>query len=378
MTEKYDAIVLGTGGVGSAALMHLAQRGMRVLGIDQFEHVHDRGSSHGQTRIIRQAYFEHPDYVPLLRRAYETWSELEQATDQQLYHQVGLLEIGPVEGIVVPGVLKAAKEHQLRVEQLDSQQTMERFPQFRIADGFSAVFEEDAGYLLVEQCVKAHLQQAIAAGAKTRTNEPVISWHATDSQVEVRTSQATYQAGQLVIAAGAWSVPLVSEFGVSMRVLQKHLYWFDDLEEQFTDGCPTYLFELPQGIFYGFPELNAQGIKVAAHSGGESVADPTIASREENAADRVGVQRFLRECLPGVATTPNHMTTCFYTMTPDEHFIVDRHPEHSNVVFAAGLSGHGFKFTSVLGEILADLTLTGTSPQPIDFLRLGRPGLRGI
>lgn len=373
----YDAIVLGTGGVGSAALLHLAQRGARVLGLDRFPGGHDRGSSHGQTRIIRQAYFEHPDYVPLLRRAYELWAELESRCGEQLYRETGLVQIGPPDGVVLPGVLQSARQHNLEVVRLAPDDARRRFPGLQVPAGCEAVFERRAGYLLVERCVLAHLNEAARAGAELRTGEAVLDWRADDDAVTVRTDRSTYHAARLILAAGAWSRELLTELDIPLRVVRKHLHWYDNTDPRYRAdaGCPTFLYELPDGCFYGFPQIDARGVKVAEHSGGETVVDPLNVDRTVAVDDQQRVARFVASHLPGVSARPTDHAVCMYTMSPDEHFLVDRHPAHPHVVLAAGLSGHGFKFTGVLGQVLAELALDGRTAQPIEFLSLGRLGL---
>ncbi len=378
--QTYDVIVLGTGGVGSAALYHLANRGVRVLGLDRFPPGHDRGSSHGQTRIIRQAYFEHPDYVPLLRRAYELWADLEQRRGERLFYDVGLLEIGPPDGVVIKGVLESARLHNLEVDRLTPDDVASRFPGFQVPQGCEAVFERRAGYLLVEQCVLAHLDEAQKLGAELHTGETVLGWSADTHGVTATTATQTYSAARLVVTSGAWASQLLTDLGVRLLVLAKHLHWYDndDVRYRQVRGCPTFFYELPEGYFYGFPHFDDWGVKIAEHSGGAVVNDPLHADRSVDAQDRSRVERFLATHLPGVSHRPTHHVVCFYTMSPDEHFIVDRHTQHNQVAFAAGLSGHGFKFTTVLGEVLADLVLTGQTPLPIDFLRCDRPALHRV
>lgn len=366
----YDVIVLGTGGVGSAVLRELASRKVRVLGLDRFPAGHDRGSSHGQTRIIRQAYFEHPDYVPLLQRAYALWEQVQQAWGQQLFFPVGLLEIGPPHGVVVPGVLEAAGRYGLAVERLTADQAARQFPGLQVPAGCEAVFERQAGYLLVEDCVVAQIELARRAGAEFLWDQEVVGWRAGPGHVEVRTASQTYRAERLVITAGAWSAGLLADLGIPLRVVRKHLHWYaaDHPDYQQRNGCPTFFYELPEGYFYGFPALDAGGVKVAEHTGGELVANPLSVDRQPDPLDRTRVESFLQACLPGVTRHPLRHAVCMYTLSPDEHFVVDRHPDHSGVVFAAGLSGHGFKFAPVLAEALADLALEGTTRLPIGFL----------
>src|SRR3990172_2595254 len=323
-----DCIILGTGGVGSAALYHLSRRGARALGIDRFAPGHDRGSSHGETRIIRLAYFEHADYVPLLRRAYELWGELEERRGQKLYHETGLLEVGPSEGTVVPGVLASARRHSLEVESLDPREAERRFPGFRIPEGMAAVFERRAGYLRVEDCVRAHAEEAVRLGARLVTGETVLRWRVDGAGVVVETDRGTHRAARLIVTAGAWAGGLLADLGVRLEVRRKTLLWYRTASAQHREksGGPGVFYETPTGLFYGFPEIGDGEIKVAEHSGGESVADPLTVDRSLRPSDLLPVEEFLRRYLPGVrADDCVRHTICLYTMSRDEHFIVYRH-----------------------------------------------------
>ncbi|HJT31795.1 MAG TPA: N-methyl-L-tryptophan oxidase [Pirellulales bacterium] len=371
--KTYESIVLGVGGVGSAALDHLARRGVRVLGLDRFPPGHDRGSSHGATRIIRQAYFEHPDYVPLVLRAYDLWDELARRAGQTLFEEVGLLQIGPPGGDVVGGVLASAEAHRLEVDRLSAEQISGRWPGFRVPQALVGVYERRAGFLHVERCVAAHASRAVTAGAVLLTDCTIVSWQADGSGIVVRTDRETFRADALVICAGAWAGQLLTDVGVRFEVRRKPLFWFETLDMAYRkEHCPAFLYELPQGIFYGTPQLDADGVKVAEHSGGDVVADPLDVERQVAENDLAPVEQFVRECLPRAGKRLTRHSVCMYTMSPDAHFVVDRHPLHPQVVFVAGLSGHGFKFTPVLGEIIADLVIDGQTKQPIDFLRRSR------
>lgn len=369
MTD-YDLVVLGTGGVGSATLLHAAQQGARTIGLDRFIAPHNRGSSHGETRIIRQAYFEHPSYTPLLVESYRLWSELEEAVGRQLYYQTGLLQVGPADGIVIPGVLKSAKEHGLVVETLDSKTIESRWPVFRIPTQLVGVLEPKAGYLLVEDCVAAHLEAAKAAGAKIEAPGEVLGWEP-GVPIRVRTTIGTLKTKHLIISAGAWADSLLADLNLRLEVLRKSVFWY--AARRPTNNIPCYLYELPQGVFYGFPEIGGR-MKIAEHSGGEPIADPLRYDRQLHPVDAERVQAFIGECLPNATNGLAEHQTCLYTMSPDEHFIIDRHPQEPNVVFAAGLSGHGFKFTPVLGKALAEMALDGGTGLPVEFLRRGRLG----
>lgn len=379
--ETYDVIVIGTGGFGSSCLYHLARRGLRVLGLDRFPVAHDRGSSHGDTRIIRQAYFEHPDYVPLLLRSYELWHELEDASDRDLMRLCGLLVGGPPDGEAVPGAKLAAELHGLDLHGLDLQSldpadVADRFPAFRIPDGFDAVFEPAGGFLYVEDCVRSHVELATRNGAVVQTDEAVLDWSSDGNCVRVVTESQTCEAASLVLTPGAWAahIPHLADCLPPIEVRRKPLLWHSVSQPHFhvDAGMPGFYFEMPGGEFYGFPSLDGATLKLAQHNGGEVVPDPLSVDRSLHATDIEPIAGFLQNVMPDVSSEPTKHAVCLYSMSPDSHFLVDRHPEFRNVVFGAGFSGHGFKFTSVIGEAIADLVETGATQLPIDFLSLRR------
>ncbi len=350
--QHYDLIVLGTGGVGSAALYHAAKRGLHCLGIDRFPPAHDRGSSHGESRLIRLSYFEHSDYVPLLRRSYELWDAL----DPSLLNRTGVLYCGPAGGQIVEGVMASAKLHQLAIEALAPDTT----PHLTRPPGYTVLHEAEAGWLPVERCVLAHLEQAGAAGASHRWGESVIRWRVDGSGVRVTTDSDEYSAASLAIAGGAWNGQLLSALELPLTVHRKHLHWFRCEDARYDTG---FFFDLPHGQFYGFPS-QAGRLKLAEHTGGEVISEPLNASRSPDPLDDQRVEAFVRDHLPGVSPERLEHQTCFYTRTPDEHFFLDCYPGTEHVAYAAGLSGHGFKFTSALGEALVDLA-TGATPRSI-------------
>jgi monomeric sarcosine oxidase len=373
----FDVIVLGVGGVGSMALDQLARRGLRVLGLDRFPPGHDRGSSHGRTRLIRQAYYEHPDYVPLLKRAYELWADLAARAGKMLYHEVGVLQVGRPDGVVLPGVLASARQHGLDVEELSVEQVAARFPGFRVPSPLAAVFERQAGYLDVEDCVRSAAQQAVEHGAVLQIGESVRTWKADGRGVLVETDRDMYRATSLVVAAGAWAGTLLADLGIRFEVVRKSLYWYAAPEQLYAPafGSPGFIYETDAGNFYGFPRIDEGGLKVGEHTGGLPVADPLQIDRNPDPAETIRIEQFLSNYLPGVSRNPLQFATCLYTLSPDRNFVVDRHPQYPQVAFAAGLSGHGFKFVTVLGEALADLVQHGQTRLPIGFLSCQRPAL---
>ncbi len=374
MSAPYEVVVVGCGGVGSAALASLARAGAKVAGIEQFSPGHDRGSSHGETRIIRLSYFEHPAYVPLLRRAYDLWAELEQRSGEELYLETGLLQVGPADGVVVPGVLRSAAEHGLEVQELDSDGVRRRFPGFVADPDHRAVFEARAGVLRVEACVLAQLAEARAHGAELRCEESVRAIELDSEGATLRTDRGVLRARRVIVTAGPWAGGLLKELGLPLQVLRKSLFWIrtEDAAYGAESGAPAFFFETSDGMYYGFPSLGTGEVKVAEHTGGAWVADPREVDREVWPQEEGRLRDFLGTHLPGVNGPRTRHAACLYTKTPDEHFFVGEAPGTPQLLVAAGLSGHGFKFVPALGEHLADLALERAPRLDMDFLSLGR------
>jgi sarcosine oxidase len=370
----FDVIVVGVGAMGSSTCYHLARRGVRVLGLEQFDIPHARGSSHGQSRMIRMAYYEHPDYVPLLRRSYELWHELEQVSGQKLLHITGGVYMGPPDGEVVPGSLQSARQHGLAHEPLDRAAVAKRFPQFTIPDDWVALYEPLAGFLLPERTVAAYAEAALRSGAELHGNEPVTAWRATTTGVTVRTTRGEYEADRLVFCGGPWSSKLLADLGVPLVVTRQVLGWvWPRNPDLFAMGrLPVWAIEKPGGIYYGFPMMSdCPGFKLADHSFG-TPTDPDRVAREVTAEDEQTFRPAITKFIPDADGPTLAIRTCLYTHSPDRHFILDRHPVYDNVTLACGFSGHGFKFASVVGEVMADLATEGTTRLPAQFLGLHR------
>ncbi len=374
--SNFDVIVVGVGGMGSAAVCELARRGRRVLGLEQFSLGHDRGSSHGSTRIIRRAYYEHPDYVPLVQRAFERWYDLEQRQGVHLLTECPCLSVGRPDSELIQGVLASAERHQLPVERLDADELRRRYPPFRLGGEYVGVLERSAGFLDVEECVLAHAREARRLGAEVRDNEAVVRWEATPQGVTVETTMARYDAARLVLTAGPWAGAMLRGCGVPLTVMRQVALWYGTTDDrQFRrDVFPVYIVDSPLGYYYGFPILDADGIKAARHYGAPELSGPEAVDRTTNADDEEGGRRFLRQFLPAADGPLRRASVCIYTLTPDRHFVIDLHPEHPNVSVAAGFSGHGFKFGSVVGEVLADLAEAGQTRLPVGMFRLDRFG----
>jgi sarcosine oxidase len=371
MARLYDVVVVGVGGMGSAALYHLARRGKRVLGIERFEIANELGSSHGHTRIIRQAYFEHPSYVPLVRRAYDLWRELEAAAGEQLLWITGAVEGGPR---IFEGAVRSSIEHGLPFDELDGAEISRRFPGFHLPSDLRVVYQRDGGFLLSERCILAHVAQARKHGAEVRTGEPVLDWSAGENGVRVRTERGTVEAGRLVLTAGAYSQE-VAQLPPGLVVAQRQvLGWLEPSRpELFTpERFPVFNLALAEGHVYGFPMHGVPGMKIGYYDHEGAKGDPDSISREVGADDEAPLRRFAERYFPEAAGAALDLKACLFELSPDEHFLLDRHPESDLAVVGAGFSGHGFKFCPVVGEILADLALEGETLHDIGFLRLDR------
>jgi len=378
----YDAVVIGLGVMGSAALASLARRGWRTVGIERFAPGHDRGSSHGATRIIRLGYFEHPSYVPLLRAAYPLWQELSARSDVPLLSITGIVEIGAPASELVAGTLRASQLHDLPHEILDAPGLIRRFPAFRVPDDFVAVFQPDGGFVRAEPTIQALLVEARIAGAETRIAERVLAVTPHGGGVHIVTERGTISAGCAVIAAGPWVRSLVPDIPVT--VTRQVLAWFQPKDEAqaalLAPGrFPVFLIENPHGLLYGFPADGSAGVKVAKHYHAGEAVEPDGYDRTVSGADEAMIRTMLDAHLPGASGPLLAATTCLYTMAPDGDFILDRLPEYPQIIVASPCSGHGFKFAPLIGNIIADLATEGTTKHDISrfslsrFSRSGRP-----
>jgi sarcosine oxidase len=381
MENSFDYIIVGGGTMGSAAAYHLAKNGQKVLVLEQFNFIHEQGAHGGQTRLIRKAYFEHPDYVPLLLRAYENWATLEQETQQQVYFETGILYFGEKNEPSLANIKESAKLNDLKLATLTMAEAKQKYPMFdTIPDDWESLFEPEAGFLLVEKCVHLHLQQALKHGARLLAHEKVIKWAETTEGVSVSTEKHEYHAKKLIFTAGAWSNKLLTDLAVPLKVTRQILGWVKPTNwGDFTLGkFPCWgVFDKEQSLYYGMPILKGEdtngalGLKLGCHFHGD-VVNPDNVNRTITEADEATFRRGLEKYIPSANGDTLAIKTCLYTNSPDEHFIIDHYPDHKNVILACGFSGHGFKFASVIGEILSDLAIRGETKQPIDFLSLKR------
>lgn len=367
---KYDTIIVGLGAMGSAAAYQLSKRGVSVLGLEKFTPAHANGSSHGRSRIIRQAYFEGAEYVPLLLRAYELWRELEQDCGESLLRITGGLMIGDRDSQTVAGALHSAQEHGLAYELLDAAELRRRYPPFQPASHDVALYEADAGVVLPEAGILAHQRGATKRGAELHFEEPALEWQASESGVYVRTERDTYRAERLILAPGAWAPELMADLRLPLVVERQVLYWFEPKSgyDAYQPGrFPIFIWEIENGMqFYGFPaEQSAPfGVKAAYFRKGETTS-PDHVDRNVREDEIEDVRGDIARLMPDLNGKLIDAKTCLYTTTPDEHFILGLHPHHANVVLASPCSGHGYKFSSVVGEVLADLATAGSTHHPI-------------
>jgi sarcosine oxidase len=371
----YDVAIIGLGVIGSAALAALARRGLRVVGIDRFTPGHDRGSSHGTTRVIRLGYFEHPSYVPLLRAAYPLWRDLEARSGRLLLTITGILEIGAPESDLIAGTLHSSRLHGLPHEILDARSLMKRFPAFRVPDDFIGVFQPDGGFVRAQPTVAALQELASGSGAELRRKQRVVAVEPHRCGVRVTTECGDVLAGCAVVAAGPWVKSLLPQLRAPIRVTRQVVGWFEPaqhLRACFTaERFPVFLLQNPDGVFYGFPG-DADGVKVAKHHHLNEAVDPDHYDHNVSAADEATIRAVLKAHLPDAEGRLLAAQTCLYTMTPDGDFIIDRLPGCPQVIVAAPCSGHGFKFAPVVGEILADLATTGSTDHDIARFSLAR------
>jgi len=360
--------------MGSATLFHLARRGLRVLGLERFDLVHEYGSSHGLTRIIRLAYWEHPTYVALLRRAYELWRELETLAGERLLHITGSVDAGPEGGAIFEGALRSSEFHGLAHEVMDGAELHRRFPGYRLPRQIRCLYQPEGGFLLPERCDVAHIGLALARGAELRCREPVLEWGAGSGRVWVRTARGRYEAGRLVICAGPWASKLVPELdGLAVPERQVLAWLLPGRPEYFRLGAfPVFNLEVEEGRYYGFPSFLIPGFKFGKyHHRGEQV-DPDAVNRQPEPEDEELLRAFARRYFPDGAGPTIMLKACLFTNSPDRHFILDHHPAHQEVAVAAGFSGHGYKFCSVIGEVMADLVQGGQARHDTEFFRLKR------
>lgn len=379
--NQFDVIVLGVGSMGSSTCYHLAKRGFKVLGLEQFNLPHDKGSHSGQSRIIRKAYFEHPNYVPLLEKAYKNWDILQNESGHKIYHKTGLLYFGKSNSGLLNSVQSSSELYGIPLKKLKNTEISSEYKQFNIPDNFKGLFEPDAGFLTPERAILTHVELALKKGAYIHLNEKVIDWSQKDGIIEVKTEKEKYFSKKIIITTGAWSKEIVPNLKPRIVTTQQLISWVIPKKwDDFTLGefpCWTIEDEETKGLYYGFPILESGqfgapiGLKIAHHYPGKEV-NPNKAERDIDKNDEEILTTFLKKFIPNGYSKNHVMKTCLYSNSPDSDFIIDFLDVNKNIIVGSGFSGHGFKFSSVIGEILSDLAINGNTLLPIDFLRLDR------
>jgi len=379
---SFDVIVIGVGSMGSSTCYFLSQRGHKVLGLEQFDIPHDQGAHAGQSRIIRKVYFEHSDYVPLLNRAYENWKTFEAETGTTIYHKTGLFYAAKPDHILVKGVKQSAALYNIPVENINSASAFKRFPQFNIPSDFEILFEPDAGFVTPEKAIRLYTENAIKKGATIHTNEKVLEWKKEGNAVIVITNKNIYRSNKLIITTGPWAGKMIPGFANKIKITKQFIAWVKpkNWNDYSLNNFPCWMIadDIKPGVYYGFPALPVaafgppEGLKLAHHYPG-TVTDPDNVNRQTSSEDQESLKYALDKYLPGAFDSFLSAKTCLYANSPDEHFIIDKLPGYEDqVTIACGFSGHGFKFVSVVGEILADLATESKTKQPIEFLNAKR------
>ncbi|MGC1303188.1 MAG: N-methyl-L-tryptophan oxidase [Caulobacteraceae bacterium] len=381
---SFDVAVVGLGAMGAASLHALSRRGARVVGCDRFEPGHDRGSSHGESRIIRLAYFEDPAYVPLVRLAYEAWERLQADTGRRIMIRTGMLEAGVKGSALVEGSLRSANEHGIAHELLSPAQVAERFPAFSLPHDWDCLFQADGGLLEPEKAIRLLVETASAQGATVHANARVRRVAPKGEGVAVELEDGTVvEAGSAIVAAGPWMGELVPELAPHLTLTRQTLTWFEPVDPALVgpDRMPAFLIDTVGGgaageaagdaLIYGLPDIGA-GVKAGSHLSQGVLAGPDAPRPAASPAETAALRELLGRYIPAAAGPPRHSRACTYTRTPDEHFVLGPHPDAPQIVLASPCSGHGFKFASIIGEILADLVLTGATPHPIGLFSPGR------
>lgn len=382
MTYHYDTIIIGAGSMGMAAGYYLARLGNHTLLIDSDDSPHDKGSHGGNTRIIRHAYGEGREYVPLALRAQDLWNDLEKKSHLKIFTQVGSLGFGPKgKTPFIDEAVASGKAYDLEVESFSGHELRKRFPGLEVPDDYHGFYEPHSGFLHGENAIRAYRELATHFGAHLSFNNPVTDINAYDTAVEVHTEKGMFTARKLIVSAGAWTNKLTSKLGLELLPLmptRQPVAWFEASEDLFNmHRFPTFMPEIAgseeNALYYGFPSIDGRGLKIGRHEYKDPI-DPDTMNREfgysEN--DESHLRAFLDEFMPDASGKLIKGIICIYTRTPDGHFIIDRHPEHDHVFIAAGFSGHGFKFASAVGEVLSDLVTTGETKQDISLFRMDR------
>ncbi len=374
--ENFDIAVIGVGGMGSAALYHLAKSGAKVCGIEQFAAGHGEGSSHGDTRVIRKAYPEAPDYIPLLNRSYKLWKNLEEISGETLLNLCGFLVCGRSGGNYLASVQEGADRYDVNYQYLDRQALADRFPQFHLPDDFAGFLDPEGGIVYVENGVHNHISAALEKGAVFYGEEVLLGWEKFAGNFLLKTSKRLISTEKIVFTTGAWAVDIMADLNIPLEIWRRVILWHGcpDMTPYYPDRFPSFLIndEKSPFCFYGCPAVDEKGLKLGEHDVPLKLTDPFERNMPLTDEETANMNFLVENYLPELNAQPVVHKYCMYTVSPDHHFIIDQHPEIDGIIIACGFSGHGYKFAPVIGEILSSLALTGTSGHEIDFLSLKR------
>ena len=376
MNNEYDVILVGVGSMGSATCYYLAKSGLKVLGLEQFSLPHEQGSHTGESRLVRMAYFENPDYVPLLKRAYHNWEHLEEISGKTQFHKTGIVYFGESDSVQTEGVRRSSKLHKLPIDVFTREESNKRFSQFTIPDNYECLFEANAGFVQPELTINTYVEQAKKLGADIKEQEQVLSWEYKDGSVHCATDKGNYKASKIIFTAGAYTQQHVPQVAKSLQVTQQALVWYTPENPTlfFEDSFSCWSITDPKydGMFYGFPIVDRKNltIKIAYHSRGIDV-NPSQKAELASSKELEPLDFFFKKYMPSLKGKIAYTKTCLYNYSPDEDFIMDFLPDYNqSVIVACGFSGHGFKFVPMVGELLKDLAVTGKTDLPVDFLKL--------
>ncbi|CAM4326608.1 N-methyl-L-tryptophan oxidase [Lacicoccus alkaliphilus] len=380
MTKHYEVIVIGAGSMGMAAGYYLAEQGIKTLMIDAFDPPHASGSHSGDTRLIRHACGEGYDYVPLAMRAQALWDDLQTKTSERIFLKTGVVTFGPSDSLFVQTAINGGLEYDLNLDTLSADEINARWPGIAVPDGQIGCYEPDAGVLFSENAIRTFRRLALERGAELKVNSPVMNIDAFADSVKVETNTESFTADKLIISGGAWNKKILDDLDLKLRIQpsRQTIAWFDSDDALYrADDFPGFFADVPTGVYYGFPSIDGSGLKVGRYDNGEEI-DPEYYNQEFGALDKDegDLRGFLGEYMKEANGSLDVGRTCMFTNTPDENFIIDKHPAHDHIAIAAGFSGHGYKFSSAVGEILGELVTKGEASQDISLFKATRPSLQ--
>ncbi|MFJ1269349.1 N-methyl-L-tryptophan oxidase [Legionella lytica] len=373
MKKIYDLIIIGCGGIGSSTLYNATRAGLSTLCIEQYEQGHQKGGTLGETRAFRKAYYDNPAYIPILEKAYLDWKNLDANSEMDLFIECGVLEMGLANSKMSVDAIQCCNDYQIPIELLSKEQITTRFPGFQVPDEMVGIFQPEAGFLQIDNCMNYFVNSATANGASVAYNEKVVSWKVGENNlVQVTTNKATYYSKYLIITTGSWAPELLHALDIPLQIIQKKLVWISVQPNEYSiqNGSPCFSYHLNGEVFYGFPNISGL-VKVARHNGGALMQHPHDSPEFNNEAD--AIKQFAKQYLPKLTFSDAiKEASCLYDVTPDHQFVIDNHPDYPQIAFAAGLSGHAYKMSNVLGKILVDLASKQSTEFDISFLSLTR------